>query len=160
MKTRTLILVFLIMVVLIIAGSCATKSQRLRRSAGDGDYAEVKRLIEEGADVNAQDKDLGWNALGEASREGHIEIVELLIEEGADVNVNAYGTALMFASQYGHIDIVRLLIEAGADVNSRGYYGYTALMFSRGLWIISEEPLHEGYPEIEKLLIDAGAIEY
>ncbi len=161
MKTRTLVYILILITVLIFAGSCATTSQRLRWSAESGDYAEVKRLIEEGADVNTQDQDLGWTALELASGKGHIEVVKLLIEEGANVNAQDQDglgwTALISASYHGHPEIVKLLIDKGADVNAQDYYGYTALMyalehghtFGGRVWV-----------EIARLLREAGAKEY
>jgi ankyrin repeat protein len=45
----------------------------------------VQKLIQKGADVNAQGGEYG-NALQAASYQGHQEIVKLLIDKGADVN--------------------------------------------------------------------------
>ena len=174
MKTRMLIVGCIVcLVALMIFGSCAMTSETRRerkalfQSAESGDYAEVKRLIEVGVDVNHQDT-VGYTALMAASEMGHIDIVKLLIEEGADVNHQDDGgyTALRAASEMGHIDIVKLLIEEGADVNAmtveahwvgttifgRSYDkwtigGYTALM-------VASEMGHTG---IVKLLIEAGA---
>jgi ankyrin repeat protein len=94
MKTKTLlsILIF-VLAVLIITSSCATtpKTKEERegvqpevffQSVKSGDYAEVKKLIKAGADVNAQDK-YGYTALKWASRSGHTDIVKLLREAGA-----------------------------------------------------------------------------
>ena len=44
---------------------------------------EVKRLIEEGADVNVVNK-YGRTALYSASRDGYSEIVKMLIEAGGE----------------------------------------------------------------------------
>ena len=162
MKTRMLIVGCIVcLVALMILGSCATTSETRRerkalfQSAESGDYAEVKRLIEEGADVNAHYK-YGmsvktWSpALMAASHRGHQEIVKLLIEAGADVNaLDNYGngyTALMYASLYGHTEVVKLLIEEGADVNVRNIYHHTALFYARG------------HPGVEGLLKEAGAM--
>ena len=46
-----------------------------------GDKAELQRLIEAGADVNAQDR-RGRTALMNAAQRGHIEVMKLLLEKG------------------------------------------------------------------------------
>ena len=70
MKIRILITVsILVLAVLVIGNSCTTtpRTQEIFfNSVGSGDYAEVKRLIEEGADVNAKNKE-GYTALMRAS---------------------------------------------------------------------------------------------
>jgi ankyrin repeat protein len=79
------------------------------------DLEIVKFLIENGADVNANN----GVALDYASRNGNLEIVKFLLENGADVNANN-GAALAGASQRGHLEIVKLLLSptVGADVNA------------------------------------------
>ena len=82
-----------------------------------GDLAEVKRLLEEGADVNFH---YNITALMWAAYYGHIEIVGFLIEAGANVNQqdNNGNTALLFAALNpygGHPGIVELLKNAGAE---------------------------------------------
>jgi len=49
----------------------------------DGDLEKVKQLLENGADVNAKDKD-GLTALMYASYNGHKEVVELLKSYSAE----------------------------------------------------------------------------
>ena len=50
----------------------------LHEAAAKGDLDEVKRHLENGANVNAKDK-YGWTPLHEASNNGHKEVAELLI---------------------------------------------------------------------------------
>ena len=80
-------------------------------------YELVKKLIDEGADVNAKN-DEGETALMIASNEGDKEICELLIEKGADVNAkdNEGNTALMYVSLKGDKEICELLIKNNAEV--------------------------------------------
>ena len=55
----------------------------LIHAASHGDNAEVKRLLDTGADVNAVNKD-GFTALMMAAEESHAEIVKILIAAGAE----------------------------------------------------------------------------
>jgi ankyrin repeat protein len=85
MKTRTHIsILILVLAVMVITGKSATASDTevLLKSVKSGDYAEVKRIIGAGADVNAQDN-VGRTALMRASSHGHQEFSKLLIEAGA-----------------------------------------------------------------------------
>lgn len=129
---------------LLFLNSCAN----LIDAAKKGDTADVKTLLNKGADANAKDKG-GWTALMEASQNGHTEIVNALLNKGADVNAkfNNSWTALMFASEKGHTEIVKALIAKGADVNAKLNDGYTALMFASA----------EGHTEIVKTLLNKGA---
>ena len=85
----------------------------------------VRLLLENGADVNAQEGRYG-NALHAASLGGYVAVVQLLLNKGADVNAKGgyYGSALQAASKNGHETVVQLLLKNGADVNAKGgYYG-------------------------------------
>jgi ankyrin repeat protein len=83
-----------------------------------GDLNGVKECIENGTDVNCENKH-GNTPLMLSSVKGHLEIVKTLIENGANVNCKSnYGnTPLIRASYYGHLEIVKTLIEIGVDWN-------------------------------------------
>ena len=106
------IIISLVLLVMLCSMAWADLGEELLSAVWDGDLAEVERLIEIGADVNAQD-DYDMTALMWAANEGYTEIVELLIDAGADVNLqDEYGwTALMVAA---NTEIRELLKAAGA----------------------------------------------
>jgi len=93
----------------------ADKSMSLRIAANSGRLEEVKRLLNEGADVNARAMN-GMTPLILAAWMGHTEVVELLLRHGADINAktNTGSTALKLATERGHEKIVALLRKYGA----------------------------------------------
>jgi ankyrin repeat protein len=93
----------------------------------EGDLTEVRRLVDEGADVNACD-DYRVTPLLWALFNRHDEVVRFLVEHGADVNYQdfAEGHPLMFAVE--RPEMLLFLISSGADVNLRlPHGGETAL---------------------------------
>ena len=110
MKVRTFVSILILALSTLLISGCATTTKAQEEKEGvnqevfiwsvrSGDYAEVKRLIEEGVDVNAKDYN-EYTVLMSASYDGHREIAKLLIEEGADVNAQCKlgYTALIEAS--------------------------------------------------------------
>ncbi len=82
------------------------------------DYALAQLLIENGAQLNAQDK-VKLTPLHLACERGAIKIAQLLIEKGADISARdivGY-TPLHIACEEGHVEIAKLLIKNGADIN-------------------------------------------
>ncbi len=114
---------------------------------------EVKRAIEEGADVNAK----GYDAMTPLMKTvglthgtgGSVEIAELLIEKGADIYArDGIGdTVLMWAAGGNSVEIAKLLIAKGVDVNATDKIGTTPLMWAA----------YKGFVEMVELLIDSGA---
>jgi ankyrin repeat protein len=121
----------------------------LIRAAEGNDINQVKRLLEEGVDVNARDSFTAAPALIHASRNGNLQVVRVLLEKGADVNAkNKHGfTALIQASMYAHPDTARLLLERGADVNAKDNMGSTALIYAAEV----------GRLDCAKVLLENGA---
>lgn len=88
-------------------------NDQLYEAARKGDAAEVKALLDKGADVNAKFR-YGATAIFKAADSGHVEVVKLLIERGADVTVRDtfyQATAMTWALGKGHIEVVRALLE-------------------------------------------------
>jgi outer membrane protein assembly factor BamB len=88
----------------------------LLAAAKKGDAAAVKKLIADGADVNAKTP-YGVTALLQAAGKGHLEIVKILLENKADPNIKDtfYGQSpLASAAEESKIDIIKALLDAGA----------------------------------------------
>jgi len=124
----------------------------LHNAARDGEYAVVKRLLEQGKSVNAASTVSGATPLILAAQMGHEPIVDVLLEAGAMVNITdtVNGTALMYASSKGYAGIVHKLLQRGADENVKSpkdQLDSTALALAAG----------NGHAAVLELLLKAGA---
>jgi ankyrin repeat protein len=120
----------------------------LIQAAKKGLAGEVRRLLSQGADVNARGT-WGMTPLMWAASKGHWPVVWLLLECGADVNARANNnsTALMWAAFEGRSDLVKGLLDKGADMDAQSNCGRTALISAA----------FNGHYEVVKLLLDHGA---
>jgi ankyrin repeat protein len=109
---------------------------------------EIRSLIDEGVDVNAEAYD-GLTPLMGAAIAGRTDAVKLLLENGANTNAKYFDgtTALVFAAIRGRVETVKLLLANGADVNAKTDDGMTPLILGAG----------SADPKITKLLLDKGA---
>jgi len=106
---------------LVLATDNLTKLPLLEAAAA-GNAKLVRRLLELGADVNAQGDTLGSGgchntALHVAVRGNHLEACKILLEAGADPNRMAFGlqTPLHVAFSDNHEEIAGLLLDYGAE---------------------------------------------
>lgn len=141
--TRTALLTLLTLALAASAAAAQDPKQALNEqlyeAARKGDAAEVRALLDKGADVNAKFR-YGATALFKAAERGHIEVVKALIERGADVTVKDtfYGaTAMYWAMDKGHTGVVRAILAKSAgdagDVLLSGVRGGNAEMVSVAL---------------------------
>jgi ankyrin repeat protein len=101
----------------------ADRAEALAEAARKGDAAAIKKLLDEGVDVNTKFR-YGATALSYASDRGHLDVAKLLVDRGADVNArdtfyNATPLTWAVSPAMGrkpqHPEIVRLLLEHGAQ---------------------------------------------
>jgi ankyrin repeat protein len=150
-----------------------------------GDLSEVRRIIEEGTDVDSKDGEQR-TALLFAALGGNKQIVQFLVEKGADINARRNergGTILHTTARNGDKDMVELLISKGAVVNATantgaatitpldhavlsGHADVTAVLLAHGAdpdirGYCSVMPLHraaqKGRMDLARLLLDHGA---
>lgn len=107
----------------------------LHVAALGGDMAEVRRLVEAGADVNAvsvyQATPLHWAVQGSSVKP---DILSYLVEHGADVNAkNTWGvTPLHLTSSFGNVPATRRLLDLGADPTVRDDMNQTPVDKAKG----------------------------
>lgn len=131
----------------------ARLDQDLIRAAKRNDPAEVKRLIEQGGDVNAKDS-IQDSAFLYAGAEGFNDVLRLTLAAGADVrSVNRFGgTALIPACEHGHVETIRILLAAGVPVNHVNRLGWTGMQ--EAILLNTGGPRQQ---EAVRLLLAAGA---
>jgi ankyrin repeat protein len=115
--------------------------QELIEAVREINLPEVRRLLRDGADVNASC--YGWTPLTWASMKGHVQVVKELLEHGADMKAkdNQDSTPLHFACSLGHLAVVNELLSPndsndtttilgklksrGADTEAKDLFGRT-----------------------------------
>ena len=132
----------------------------------------VQLLIDNGADVNASETPLLYEAVWEQLYRGGVggeNVMKLLIDNGADVNAKSGGWtplhvyALFMSPTESMENAIKLLIDNGADVNALvtggAKNGYTPLdvTVKEYLAFYSAYDSGDGPPEVATLLIEHGA---
>lgn len=97
--------------------------------AGNGTPQQVQAALNNGADVNAPDKD-GKTPLMAAAFNPNSEVIVTLLKAGANINAqdNDGGTPLIWAAAFNqNPDVILMLLRAGADPKAKTKEGQTAL---------------------------------
>jgi len=122
--------------------------RRLFSAIRNRDLDAVRKAIDSGADVNAQDE-RGNTPLHAVSWYGGSDIAQLLLDHGADIEKKSVNgdTPLIEACWGGSLSVVCLLIEKGAEMEARGKVSHTPLHVA----------CHNGHFDIAKFLLEKGA---
>ena len=118
-------------------------------AARAGTVALVERLLERGADVQAERRG-GATALHYAAQGARPAVIRRLVQAGAPLDAAAANgwTALTVAAATGEAAAVRALLRAGADPNLTDVYGWSPLM----------RAVDNGYPDAAAELLDHPAV--
>ena len=106
-------------------------AETLLDAAKRGDLATLKRLVEEGVDLEARGE-YYESALMKAAEAGNLDCLEHLVTKGANVNAtnDRFGTALMKAAANGNLGCLEHLVTKGAELEAENIDGSTALMWA------------------------------
>jgi len=111
---------------------------------------KIMALIEDGADINYQDKN-GATALMVSTLSGNLELTKTLLDKSADPNLQGkiVGLSPIILAVHNNNDVpmAQLLLEKNANPNLKTYIGFTALMYA----------VLNGNTQMVDLLISKGA---
>ena len=168
----------------VVRNSSAKSMERnVAQAARDKDWEEVRRLVEQGENVNAVDGGVRRTALHYAVMFGNPEICSFLLSRGANVNPTDKdgNEPLHAAARRKNADICQLLVDHQANVTSRNNDGDTPLLIaakcsndSRALWrpLVTKESVNladrhgncalyiaitRGHSQVVQMLVDCGA---
>lgn len=139
----------------LTAAGQARLDERLRDASWDNNVAAARRLIRQGARVNAKDATV-QSAYLIATSEGYLELLRLTLRNGARINDKDSwnGTGLIRAAERGHYGVVGELIQAGIDLNHVNRIGYQAI--HEAVWLGED---NDSYATTLRVLV-AGGVEW
>ena len=131
----------------------AALDEQLRAAAWDNDVAQARRLIRQGADVNAKDE-TEQSAYLIATSEGYLDLLRLTLRHGAGINDKDSwnGTGLIRAAERGHLYVVGELLRAGIDRDHVNRIGYQAI--HEAVWLGAD---NASYATTVRVLAAGGA---
>ncbi len=102
---------------------------QLIAAADTGDTPLVLTLLQQNANINAQDE-RGRTAIMAATYGNHPATVQALVNAGADVNIrdNMLNNPFLYAGAEGYLDILKIAYKAGASMTLINRYGGIAII--------------------------------
>lgn len=132
------------------------RNERLLQAVESGDIEQVRRVLADGAVVNARTRS-GLTALSIAVIRGYDDIALLLIEKGASLdardrsgdreNRHPGNSPVHYAAVYGRTRVLQAMLERGVSPNLRDRNGRTLLMMAA----------ENGHVDTVKMLLQRGA---
>eukprot|EP01116_Phalansterium_solitarium_P022582 TRINITY_DN7515_c0_g1_i1.p1 TRINITY_DN7515_c0_g1~~TRINITY_DN7515_c0_g1_i1.p1 ORF type:complete len:1248 (-),score=292.60 TRINITY_DN7515_c0_g1_i1:55-3798(-) len=120
----------------------------------NGQLSHLKRLLEQGADINQRNAFSGATGFVTACTEGYLEMVEFFFTTNADLTIPLFNgcTALHAAAENGHPEVVKRLLKdpRTSNVNATVEDGRTPL------FLICPGTTQQ-HVECMRLLLEAGA---
>jgi ankyrin repeat protein len=119
-------------------------------AASVGNNSILRKMLDQGLDVDEVLLEDGWTALFHAAKTGNKEVVRLLINEyGADAHRQANkGTfAIQTAAYHNHATCIAVFLDAGLDINVQDNAGRTSLHWAA----------QEGSIDAVRILLERGA---
>ena len=94
-----------------------------------GDFDAARKLVEQGADIEAKDPGTGASVLHYAVMRGNPDILKYLFGKGVDVNSRTKNgtTPLHTAVLYNRYEVAEMLLGKGAEVDAKSSSGATPL---------------------------------
>jgi len=108
---------------------------KLHYAANNGVVTIVKKLLDEGIDIDAQD-DIGWTALHFASQNNHFKTIDLLLEYKANPNIHdKQGNGPLWTAgmnvKNGDCQAIISLLKADAEPTHENHHGRTPVYIAK-----------------------------
>ena len=109
-----------------------SNDNNLMKALYSEDFATIKTLLEQGADVNKAYNSNGYTPFMFACREFYEpEVIELFLSHGGDVysrNISGDTPFMIAAKKRSNPATLNLLLQAGSDINAQDNAGNTAFI--------------------------------
>lgn len=126
------------------------KWPRLHKAALSGNLAAMRRLLDEGTDVDMREPNSGFTAAYLAAGEGNLRSLELLMSYDARLDLSSFTGSMLplhIAAYNGKLDVVNLLLSTDSPRALRSSRGESALHLAAA----------HGHDAVCRALLEAGA---